>query len=146
MITMPIKYRQVYSDSDYQGFTPFKDELGYHDKRIIEIEPSKWNNGSMLIIRIIDYIIPEDAKQFEKTMWELYIYDLVYFPMEQIIKPNGNQRIIMSGLAKNEIIGNTAEKMVHGLIVDLLFKNKDSGVDKFLPEVVKFWNNGCKWE
>jgi hypothetical protein len=141
MITMPIKYRQVYGNSSYKGFTPFKDELGYHSERIIEIEPSNWNQGSMLIIRIIDHISPEDAKQFEKRMWELDIYD---FLKGQIIEPNENQRIIISGLAKNEIMGKTAENMVHSLMIDLLFKNKDSGVDKFLPEVVEFWNNVLK--
>lgn len=145
-MTIPIKYRQVYSDSDYQGFTPFKDDLGYHSKRIIEIEPFKWKGGSMLLIRIIDAISPEDNWKYEKTMLELEIYDYVYSSINQIIKPNEIQRLIMSGLANNEIKGDTAEKMVHNLMVDFLFKNENSGIDKFLPEVVKFWKNGCKWE
>jgi len=154
MKMQPIVFQERFSNGKFQediseGFTSFQDELGFHDERVVEIEPTTWKQGSCLRVRIFDRVCPEKScastvfpTSFTKEIRTLCIYD--YSPSQDTslyILPTGDQAMLISALASGDIRGLTAELMVRNLFIDLCIMNPKFEMEKFLPEVFQYWRN-----
>lgn len=154
MKQLPIKFQQIYEndcfgDDIFSGFTPFFiDDNHKVTRRTVEIEPAKWNQGCMLIVRILDTVayktqmfdtIPPRYEMGTETT-EVHrhnIYDHYQYPEGHII-PTHEQVEMMSALAEGELRGNAAERMVYSLFINLVVLNPLFGLKEWLPEVVAF--------
>ena len=160
MKQIPIKFRSEYdnSSSEYQdGFTPFRDGLGRHIRRIVELEPVITRHGACVIFRIIDVIVDNGSNGyslFEKkiTTWEIQSYHTYEHSSKKVemesmgyLLPNFDQAEKIVGLARGEITGEYAEKISNQLLFELLIeKDEQSKFSSFLPEVVEWYHNVIK--
>ena len=148
MRKIPTKYRIAYSDSHKSdeispGFEPFSDEKGYHDVRIVELEPSKWDKGYMIVVRIFDRVYLKGdlvclgGKSEILVMNDYYIYDCPFSRAISICPDNG-QADMIAALARDEVFGVTADRMAGSLYIDLCVLHPLFGMEKWLPKVKLF--------
>jgi hypothetical protein len=156
MRKIPTKYRIAYSDPHESeeispGFEPFSDEKGYHDVRIVELEPSKWDKGYMIVVRIFDVVYLKDdlvclggknkiclgGKNEILVMNDYYIYDRPFSRANNICPDNGQVDMI-AALARDEVFGVTADRMAGSLYIGLCVLHPLFGMEKWLPKVKLF--------
>ena len=145
MKKMPTIWRRRYAgesfgnDGVYDGFTPYrKDEDTYISERVVEIEQSKWNGGSVLIVRYFD---KSTTAEFKLHEFDIFTHNNYH---DGQIEPNAEQEILIDALCSDDLRGRYAEMVAYKLFVDLIVFKENSKFKEYFPEVYAWYKKNYR--
>jgi hypothetical protein len=141
MKMVPIIYRQIFSSRTYcddentQGFTPYQDGNRYVIAIAVELEPSKWDSGYFLNIKVFEEVsFPNTfAQKVLVHTADFWDYD------NNGPKMSASQSLLIGALYRGDIHGKYGQEVMSALFIELCIKNKSSSIRQYLPEIVSFY-------
>lgn len=143
MKMVPISFEINYNDETecHLGFAPYTTENGIRVlSRKVTITPKICSGCFALQVVVTQEVIPmKGGMRLTEKLIDRWIYDR---PLsEEDIKPTAEQANLIMVLGTGDIRGNYAERITHSLYIDLVVLNPKFGLEKYLPDVVKWWKD-----